>query len=186
MPGSSANSEDDMTRTQGTIRNVVAGLVVTLGCFWLGRCEGLRDVPALQAKHDRDLVPILIGQDRAFMKNVTTQPSALASGTYVLETTFPGKPIETCEVKLSIANGQLVAVNQAIGQPLLTDGFVQEGSIVRATVYDTEEGPPREYVGLIDRTTIVGKVYILPGQGWHEGEPAEYGVWRMYPKPSTP
>jgi hypothetical protein len=48
--------------------------------------------------------------------------------------------------------------------------------------YDMDEGPSARFVGLIDGDGMWGRVYVEPGQGWREGDPPVYGVWRLHPK----
>lgn len=172
-----------MKRKIITIGAVLALLVVA---YLVGQHNGQhkdsRDAAERQMKHDLELCRKLVELDRSFLANVLTRPNALTSGTYMLETTFPDRPPEALVLVLNFSNGQLLTEYQTVGQNLVTHGFTQQGTLVSGTVYDMDEGPGREYVGVIDGDMMWGRVYQLPGQGWREGEPPAYGVWRLCPK----
>jgi hypothetical protein len=119
----------------------------------------------------------LVELDKAFLPTIAVRPSSMTSGTYTLETWFHGKAAEAAEVELEFSDGQLVKLT---GLPI--QGIVQHGHVVFWERFDYDEGPSAAHVGLVDGNTMWGRVYVKPGQGWHEGEPPAYGVWRLVPK----
>jgi len=128
----------------------------------------------------------IAGLYKSFLSNVAARPSTLTSGTYMLETTFPGKPTEVHVLDLVFSDGKLLTKYQTVGPNLVTNGFTQEGKVVSGSLHDMNERPSREYIGHMDGNMMWGTVYVPPGEGWHEDEPPAYGVWRLYPKPEGP
>jgi hypothetical protein len=153
---------------------VLAGLSVA---FWIGRGVGADIASKAQTKRDVQLHKELIELDRAFFTNVVTRPSTMTSGRYNLEVRFAGKPEKISEIELEFSNGRLVKASK-----LPIQHIVQTGNVVSWEQYDSDEGPIAIFVGTIDGNEMWGRVYVEPGQGWHQGQPPVYGVWRSLPK----
>ncbi len=118
--------------------------------------------------------------DRSFLTNVTARPSALTTGTYVLETQFPGKPPKIDLLSLTFTNGQF-----ALPKPVevqrngMAETLIQNGNVVSWHYEGILYMANAEYVGLIDGDTAWGRVY-----GWGSGDES-IGNWRLYPKAAT-
>lgn len=161
-------------------KKITAGCVILallVIAFWGGQATGAESASKLQAKRDLTLHKQLVELDRSFLTNVVTRSNTLTSGVYTLETRFAGKAEKVSAVELKFSNGQLV---QPSNLPI--QHVVQTGSVVSWEQYDGDEGPNSSFVGLIDGSVMWGRVYVAPGQGWREGEPPAYGVWRLHPK----
>ncbi len=153
---------------------VLALLVIA---FLAGHFNGLRSADEQQIKQDLSRHKELVDLDQSFLASIAARPSALTSGTYALETRFPGKAAEVSALELEYSGGKLLKLT---GLPI--QDIVQTGQVVSWERFDYDEGPAATYVGLIDGDTMWGRVYVKPGQGWQEGEPPAYGVWRLSPK----
>ncbi|MBN2582266.1 MAG: hypothetical protein JXL80_04300 [Planctomycetes bacterium] len=163
---------------------VVAGvaavmLVVAFLAGWFVGSSAAEDAATRrQAQRDLELYKELVKLNQSFLAGVEARPSTLTPGTYVLETHLVGQA-DPSSVLVDYANGQLVKQE---GLPV-TD-FTRQGSMVSWSkpYTDPDQGPQVSYVGLIDGDTMWGRVYVAPGQGWHEDEPPNYGVWRLVPQ----
>lgn len=145
--------------------------------FWFGRAVGVDTTSKAQAKRAIQLHKELIELDRAFLTNVATRPGTMTSGRYKLEVRLAGQPERVSEIELEFSNGKLVKASQ-----LPIQHIVQTGNVVSWEQYDASEGPSAIFVGTIDGDGMWGRVYVEPGQGWHQGDPPVYGVWRTLPK----
>lgn len=135
---------------------------------------------AIRRRINRDLMlhKELVALDRSFLTNVATRPNTLISGNYILETQIAGKPAEVSSLRLEVSKGQLTKLSQMPIQDIR-----QTGNVVSWERFDIDERPRTIYIGMIDGNRMWGKIYTEPGQGWHEGESPNYGMWRLYPKP---
>jgi hypothetical protein len=145
--------------------------------FWVGRAGGVERTSMLQTKRDLELHKQLVELDQSFLTNVVTRPNTLTSGLYTLEIRFAGKTEEVSALELEFSNGQLVQ-----NPKLPIQHIVQTGSVVSWERYNMDEDPSSTFVGVIDGNVMWGRVYLEPGQGWREGQPPAYGVWRLHPK----
>ncbi|HXI85790.1 MAG TPA: hypothetical protein VNL17_17055 [Verrucomicrobiae bacterium] len=162
---------------QKKIVAVCAVLALIAIIFWVGSYYGADSRSKLQTKRDLDLHKKLVELDRSFLTNVVTRPNTMTSGSYVLEIQFTGKPEKTAALELEFSNGQLIKMSKLPIQDL-----VQTGSVVSWMQYDEDEGPSARFIGLIDGNGMWGRVYVEPGQGWREGDPPAYGVWKLHPE----
>jgi hypothetical protein len=158
---------------------VVCAILVLLPIsYWVGRDVGQESSANLYAKREIELHKQLVEFDQSFMTNAVTQPGTMTSGLYSLETRFPGKAREVCEVTLEFTNGRLVKVSE----PKHTQNLIHTANVVSWEQHDIgkhDERPGARFVGVIDGDAMWGRVYVEPAQGWHAGEPPEYGVWSV-------
>jgi hypothetical protein len=170
------SSESHMRRTLLALSVVLPLLVVAglVGWFYGSRAATRREI-AREASRQKELMVL----DESFLAKVAVRPGAPVSGKYVLETSLPGKAPDAAVVEAEFSNGQLVSLT---GVPV--QGIVQTGQVVswEWEYADPDEGPVVRYVGLVDGDAAWGRVYVAPGEGWHEGEPPACGVWRLSPK----
>jgi hypothetical protein len=151
------------------------GVLVLLGIvFWIWKFEGADAQSKQRTLHDLELHKNLLELDRSFLTNLPCASNALTSGNYTLDVCLAGQSEKLTNVLLGVSNGQIT------NSPLLD--LVQNGNEVYWVQYDYDQGPFQEFVGLIDGDAMWGRVYVAPGQGWRQGEPPNYGVWRMTPK----
>jgi hypothetical protein len=163
---------------QKKILVLCAFLALLVIAFWVGWYSGVYSRSKLQTKQDLELHKELVELDQSFFTNAVTRPSVMNSGAYTLEIQFAGKPEKVSStLELEFSNGRLVgAPNQRI------QDIVQTRNVVSWEQYDSDEGPSTTFVGVIDGDGMWGRVYVSPGQGWRQGEPPVYGVWRLRPK----
>jgi hypothetical protein len=159
------------------IITIVAVLALLVIAYLAGQSNGSHTAVEQQTERDLDLHKELVELDQSFLTNISTRPNTMSSGAYTLETRFAGSTTKESSLELEFSNGQLLKVT---GLPI--QDIVQTGNVVSWEQFDYDEGPSARYVGLIDGDVIWGRVYVKPGQGWREGEPPSYGVWRLYPK----
>ena len=158
----------------------LCGILALIGivvAFWVGRAVGTGTASKAQTERDMQLHKELIELDRTFLTNVVTRPSTMTSGRYNLGVRFAGQAERLSEIELEVTNGNLVKIS-----PLPIQHIVQAGNAVSWEQYDMSEGPSAIFVGTIDGNAMWGRIYVEPGQGWHQGEPPAYGVWRATPK----
>ena len=158
---------------------IIAGavLVLVVIAFLVGRYMGSQSAVQQQTQRDLRLHEGLVELDQSFLANIATRPSSITSGTYTLETRFPGKAPQISSLQVECSNGQLLKLTG----PAIHKDTVRQGSVVSWQAYE-DEGPFARYVGIIDGDIMWGHVYVEPGQGLREGEPPAYGVWRLSPK----
>ena len=84
------------------IISVLAALVIA---YSIGYFKAAIDDSTNQMIRDFEHWAQLADLDRSFLTNVMTRPSTLSTGTYVLETTFPGKPTTTQPDSIASAGG---------------------------------------------------------------------------------
>ncbi|MBN2535307.1 MAG: hypothetical protein JXB88_20675 [Spirochaetales bacterium] len=162
------------------IINIIIIILVAAITFFIGQEKGKTDL----LKHFNQpagYMENLIQLDKSLLKNILTRPCKMTSGTYVLETNFPGKIPEVYTLELAFSNGQLIKKYQVIDKNFVTNGFMQEGKIVYGNFNDMNEKPGRIYIGLMDGDIIWSKVCIPGSYGWHVSS-LEAGVFRMYKK----
>jgi len=157
---------------------VVAVLAALAVAYGIGYFKASVELSASQMNQDFEHWAQLAELDRSFLTNVVTRPSTLATGTYVLETRFPGKPPKIDVLELVFSKGQFALPKSA--EPHrngMADTLVQNGNVVswhhEGIMYEANA----ECVGLIDGNTIWGRIY-----GWNSDDES-IGVWRIYPKP---
>jgi hypothetical protein len=155
---------------------VLAFLVIA---FWVGRAVGLQTAIKLRTKQELEQHDQLVALDRSWLTNVVTRPSTMTSGVYTLEIRLAGRPVQASTVEFDFSKREFIK-----GSKLVIWNVVQTGNAVSWEQHETEddEEPNATLVGLVDGNGIWGRVYVAPGEGWHEGEPPAYGVWRLYPK----
>ena len=158
---------------------VITGTVLALLiiAYLVGQFTEERSATKQQTQRDLSLHRELVQLDRSFLVNIATKPSTITSGTYTLETRFPGKIAGVSSLEVEYSDGQLLKL---AGLPI--QDIVQRGPVVSWERFDVDEGPAARYVGFIDGDIMWGRVYVEPGQGWREGEPPAYGMWRLSPK----
>jgi hypothetical protein len=156
-------------------------LVLLVIAYWVGHGRGSAAAEWEQAQRDMKLHEDLVALDRSFLAGLATKPGSLTSGTYVLETQFAGKPAIRTLVKVTYRNGQSLELTGLPSQDIFN--VVCQGAVVSWDCGNmSAEGPFATYVGLVDGSVMWGRVYQGPGQGWREGEPPAYGVWKLSPK----
>lgn len=101
----------------------------------------------------------------------------MTSGSYTLEVCLAGKPVNTSLLDLVFFNGELSNAREGH-----VANINQTGNVILFLKVEEDEGPFLQFVGVIDGNEMWGRVYQVPGQGWHQGEPPNYGVWRVQPK----
>lgn len=157
--------------------SVLGALVVAYG---VGYLRAFFVVSESQTNREHKHWVLLADLDRSFLTNVTARPSALTTGTYVLETQFPGKPPMIDLLTLTFTNGQF-----ALPKPVkvqrhgMAETLIQNGNVVSWHHEGILYLANAEYVGLIDGDTAWGRVY-----GWGSGDES-IGNWRLYPKAAT-
>lgn len=130
--------------------------------------RGTHDSPPCLTSEQMDQIAQL---DQASLSEVNPKPSKLTTGSYLLETKYPGKNVETYRVGLEIEGGRLVKAPSMLEGNLVTQDLHHDGSVVSWSQYDMDEGPAVRYVGLIDEEMLWGRAYVQPGVGWREGSP---------------
>jgi hypothetical protein len=158
-------------------RNVtIVGSVLLLPVigYWVGQSYGSNREMKQRTKRDLVLHGKLVELDQWFLAGVAAQPSTMTSGKYTLEKRWAGRAMETSVAELEISDG---CVRKMTG--LRAQDIMQTGKVVSWKQVDADEGPSARFVGLMDGDGMWGRVYMEPGQGWHEGEPPAYGVWRL-------
>jgi hypothetical protein len=166
-----------------TKRRIILGIAILAAlaaAYGLGQFKATIDRSTRQMHADLEHWRQLAELDRSFLKNVVTRPSTLTSGTYVMETTFPGQQPTSSVLHLVFANGQFALPKPTTpGRAGMSDTLVQDGHVVwwlhEGIMYEADA----ECVGLIDGGTIWGRIY-----GWNPGAES-IGVWRIYPKPEN-
>jgi hypothetical protein len=153
-------------------------LAILLIAYYIGRHGGHHSAIVQRMKLDFEQHKALVLLDQSFLSTIATHPNTMTSGVYMLETRFAGKTSEETAVEVQIDNGQLVKLAK---QPI--QEIAQKGSVVSWERYDMDEGPAARFIGLIDGNMMWGRIYLMPGSGWREGQPSAYGVWRLHPKP---
>jgi len=154
--------------------------------FFVGRTFGAhatwQSYTQTRIQQEKQLQEQMLALDRSFLTNLMVRPNALISGSYALELQYTGKPFKSHSVTLKIDNGKLASMSEA---SFVFHNVSQNGSVVSWSMDwpDGDEGPGADFIGVIDGNQMSGKVYKRPGSGWHAGEPAAYGVWRL--KPAT-
>lgn len=156
---------------------ISAVLVLLVVTYMVGQRNGIKAESEQQSKRDLQLHHQLVELDESFLTSVVTRPNVISSGTYTLETRFAGQSVKTSTVKLTFSDGQLMKLEN-----LPTQGIQQTGNVVSWEQFDPDEGPSARFVGIIDGYVMWGRIYMKPGQGWREGTPPAYGVWRLYPQ----
>lgn len=157
--------------------SVIGALVVA---YEVGYLRGFFVVSERQTNREHEHWASLANLDRSFLTNVAARPSALTTGTYVLETRFPGKPPMIDVLTLTFTNGQF-----ALPKPVkvqrhgMAETLIQNGNVVSWHYEGILYMANAEYVGLIDGDTAWGRVY-----GWGSGDES-IGNWRLYPKAVT-
>jgi len=160
---------------------VISVLGALVAAYSIGYLRGFFIEADSQVKSEFEHLARLAELDRSFLTNLTTRPSALTTGTYVLETQFPGKPPTIDLLTLTFTNGQF-----AIQKPIkIRRNGMAETLIQNSNVFSWhEEGilyeANAEYVGIIDGDTAWGRVY-----GWGSGDES-IGNWKLYPKSTSP
>ena len=159
---------------------VVSVLILLVTAFLTGRRSGMHVAIEQQTKQqlqrDLQLHRELVELDRLFLPNIPVSPNTMTSGSYTLETWIAGKPEENSVLKMEFADGKLVKLPPRV--PI--QDIQQTENVISWERYDMHEGPSAIFIGLIDGNEMWGRVYVEPGQGWREGEPPAYGVWRLY------
>jgi hypothetical protein len=158
---------------------VVAAIVFA---FAFGKHLGVQDATEmhtkLRIKENSDLQQQLLQLDQSFLANLVTRPGTLISGTYKLDVQYAGQATNSFPVTATFANGRLVGLTMAafrIEKLAQSDSFVSW----EQHHFDGDQGPSSSFIGLVDGNQMSGKVYLHPGNGWHEGEPAACGVWNL-------
>lgn len=171
--------------TTPTVVRRIAVVCAVLGllavAFWCGRSTGFHTATTQatrqQAKRDLALHDRLVELDRSLFAQVAASPNKMTSGRYTLETSLAGTTT-AASVDLDLVDGQLRRITS-----LHVQDIQQTGTVVSWEQFpgaDADEGPSARYVGVIDGDEMWGRVYVKPGEGWHEGTPPAYGVWRLY------
>ncbi len=158
-------------------RNIIiigAALLLPVIGYWVGQSHGSNKEVKHRTKRDLELHGQLVELDQWFLAGVATRPSIMTSGKYTLATRWAGRKTEVSMVDLEISDGR---VSKMTGLPI--QDIVQTGKVVSWEQVDMDEGPSARFIGLMDGDGMWGRVYVKPGQGWHEGEPPAYGVWRF-------
>jgi len=156
----------------------VLGALVVAYC--VGHLRGFFVASDSQMYREFEHWASLADLDRSFLTNVTARPSALTTGTYVLETRFPGKPPMIDLLALTFTNGQF-----ALPKPVkvqrngMAETLIQNGNVVSWHYEGIMYMANAEYVGLIDGDTAWGRVY-----GWGSGDES-IGNWRLYRQAAT-
>ncbi len=154
---------------------VFAGLIIFAYC--IGEIKGSGEAREERTRFDLAHWKKLAALDRSFLTNIVTQTSALKSGTFIMEVTFPGRPTTNITLDLVFSDGKFDMPKRAVNRAGLSDTLVQKGSVVswmnEGVLYEANA----ESVGLIDGDVIWGRIY-----GWNPGDES-IGVWRIYPKP---
>lgn len=161
------------------IINIVMAVGLLIIAYGVGSCRASYYASVNQMNRDFDHWKKLAELDRSFLTNVVTRPSALTSGTYVMETTFPGKTPTNWVLQLVFSNGQFALPKPTVQRRAgMADTLVQNGNVVswchEGIMYEADA----ECVGLIDGDAIWGRIY-----GWNPGDES-IGVWRIYPQPA--
>jgi hypothetical protein len=158
---------------------VVAAIVFA---FAFGKHLGVQDATEmhtkLRIKENSDLQQQLLQLDQSFLANLVTRPGTLISGTYKLDVQYAGQITKSFPVTLTFSNGKLVSMTTTAFH---VQNIVHASSVVSWNQFDLDEGPSADFIGLINGNQMSGKVYLHPGNGWHEEEPAAYGVWYLRP-----
>ena len=150
-------------------------LAYGIGYYRAGYQAGVR-----QMNEDLEHWEQLAKLDRVFLTNIVTRSNALTTGTFVLETSFPGKPPWTEVLSLTFSNGVFALPKPVQPQRAgMAETLVQNGNVVswldEGILYEANA----EWVGLIDGNKIWGRVY-----GWNAGQES-IGFWRIYPAPAS-
>jgi hypothetical protein len=155
---------------------VVSALAALAIAYGIGYFKAALDGSACQMNRDFEHWAQLAELDRAFLTNVVTRPSTLRTGTYVLETTFPGKPTTTSVIDLVFTNGRFsLPKTEEPHRNGMADTMIQNGNVVSWYHEGIAYEANAECVGLIDDNMIWGRIY-----GWNRDE--SIGVWRITPK----
>ncbi len=150
------------------------GLMIAGAAFWYGRDVG--SDRAVKQRITRDMMQHhqLLELDRTFLARMGVQPNALVSGRYLFAKTLAGETTSVTPVEITVTEGQLRIVSG-----ITAGNFNQTGNVV-TWQYVGNEMPVAQYIGVIDGAELWGRIYVEPGQGWHEGVPPNYGVWQLH------
>ncbi len=155
--------------------------LLTIIAFFGGRWEGQSSC-ARQLQQPAEYWAQVAQMDRLVLAAVDANPNTLMSGAYVLDVRFPNEVAKSYTVQLAFTDGKLLRPPNPEPDVFVTHGFVQEGNVLSWSQADIHEGPVAEYVGMIEKGFIVGRVYVLPKTtGWHPNSPA-IGFWYARPK----
>lgn len=162
------------TKMNRTVLAAIFVLAIVVAAYSVGYFRASGDHASRDFEHYKQLAEL----DRSFLTGVVTRPSTLTTGSYILETRFPGKAPKFDFLELMFSNGRFaLPMPTAPRRHGMADTLVQNGNVVswhhEGVMYESNA----ECVGLIDGNMIWGRIY-----GWNPGDES-IGVWRIYSKP---